>query len=117
MVGRGVGIGPGKAALLRAIRETRSISAAGRRYGMSYRRAWLLVEAMNALGATPLVVARRGGAGGGGAEVTPLGEEVLAAYEELQRLAASSRPFRTLERLLAGSTGGPRPGRRRRPPG
>ena len=47
MVGRGVGMGPGKADMLRAIRDTRSINAAGKEFGMSYRRAWLLVEEMN----------------------------------------------------------------------
>ena len=100
MRGRGVGLGPGKASLLRAIGETRSISAAGRRLRMSYRRAWLRGEGMNALCGSPLVVTRRGGAAGGGAEVTPLGRRVLAAYDELQALAAGSRAFRYLARQM-----------------
>ncbi len=104
LVGRGIGMGPGKAALLRAIRETRSISAAGKQFGMSYRRAWLLVEEMNGLFQGPLVAARRGGRGGGGAEVTALGERVVAAYEELDRLVARSPQARAISRLLARST-------------
>ncbi len=100
MVGRGLGMGPGKAALLRAIQETRSITAAGKRFGMSYRRAWLLVEAMNQLFTGPLVVARRGGAGGGGADVTPLGQKVLACYEALGTAVTDSPEYRTLARLL-----------------
>lgn len=100
MAGKGVGMGPGKAAMLRAIQATRSINAAGKEFGMSYRRAWLLVEEMNQLFASPLVIARRGGKGGGGAEVTPLGERVLREYEQLQKLINSSGEFRALSRLL-----------------
>lgn len=99
-VGDGIGMGPGKAAMLRAIQETKSINAAGRRFKMSYRRAWLLVEEMNSLCEGPLVIAHRGGAGGGGAEVTPLGEKVLAAYEALHKTTLQSKPFKTLNELL-----------------
>ncbi|HLO67129.1 MAG TPA: winged helix-turn-helix domain-containing protein [Holophaga sp.] len=77
-------MGPGKADLLEAIGETGSISAAGRRLGMSYRRAWLLVDEMNKCFREPLVQARLGGAKGGGAEVTPLGQEALKRYRALQ---------------------------------
>ena len=86
VVAPGVAIGPGKANLLQGIRETGSISAAGRRMGMSYKRAWYLVEAMNGHFAQPLVEATKGGKTGGGAKLTPLGADVLAAYEEMQRL-------------------------------
>lgn len=96
----GMRLGPGKAGMLRAIRETKSINAAARRFRMSYRRAWLLVEEMNCLCDGPLVVTRRGGAGGGGAEVTPLGEQVLAAYEALEQAAIRSKPFAILDQLL-----------------
>lgn len=107
MVGKGkaLGMGPGKAAMLRAIQETRSINAAGKKFGMSYRRAWLLVEEMNSLFEGPLVTARRGGTGGGGADVTPLGEKVLEAYSELERLVARSAPYRALARLLEARRG------------
>ena len=80
-------MGPGKAELLEGIAATGSIAAAGRRMGMSYKRAWLLVEAMNTMFAAPLVDASKGGAGGGGAALTPLGSNVLAAYRTLERQA------------------------------
>ncbi|GAB2901184.1 hypothetical protein GCM10027093_42440 [Paraburkholderia jirisanensis] len=79
-----IAMGPGKADLLTAIKETGSISAAGRRLGMSYKRAWLLVETMNQCFRSPLVEANKGGSGGGGARITELGETVLAQYRLLQ---------------------------------
>ncbi len=81
----GVGIGPGKADLMEGIRETGSIAAAGRRIGMSYKRAWLLVSTLNRHFATPVIEASKGGKAGGGAQLTPLGEEVLAAYRDMER--------------------------------
>lgn len=82
-----IALGPGKAELLDAIRESGSISAAARSLGMGYRRAWALVEAMNEGFRRPLVEAAPGGARGGGARITPFGEEVLAAYRRLQAKA------------------------------
>ncbi|WP_374303213.1 winged helix-turn-helix domain-containing protein [Paracoccus sp. (in: a-proteobacteria)] len=79
-------LGPGKAQLLRLIGEHGSISAAGRRMGMSYKRAWSLVEEMNAAFASPLVDSSRGGAGGGGATVTATGRQVLHHFDALERL-------------------------------
>ncbi|MGH7156097.1 MAG: winged helix-turn-helix domain-containing protein, partial [Acetobacteraceae bacterium] len=63
VLGGRVALGPGKAELLDGIAETGSIAAAGRRMGMSYKRAWLLVEEMNAMFADPLVNTAKGGAG------------------------------------------------------
>ncbi len=85
-----VAMGPGKVDLLEAIAETGSIAAAGRRMGMSYKRAWLLVEEMNAMFAGPLVDAAKGGAGGGGATLTPLGRRLLSAYRALEAAAAKA---------------------------
>ena len=84
-------LGPGKIALLEAIRSTGSISAAGRAHEMSYRRAWLLVEDLNKLFSEPLVSARPGGANGGGAKLTRTGERVIELYrnaEQKMRAAA-----------------------------
>lgn len=81
-------IGPGKARLLERIAETGSISAAGRDMGMSYRRAWNLVETMNAMFRAPLVESARGGPGGGGATLTDTGREVLALYRRIESEAA-----------------------------
>jgi molybdate transport system regulatory protein len=75
--------GPGKGELLARIAETGSIAAAGRAMGMSYKRAWALVEEMNAAFRAPLVLSARGGAGGGGAVLSGEGREVLAAYQEM----------------------------------
>jgi molybdate transport system regulatory protein len=75
--------GPGKGELLARIAETGSIAAAGRAMGMSYKRAWALVEEMNAVFRAPLVQSARGGAGGGGATLTPDGCEVLDAYRAM----------------------------------
>lgn len=65
-----------------------SIAAAGRQMGMSYKRAWALVEAMNMTFSAPLVEAVKGGAGGGGARLTGLGGRVLAAYRGVEAVAA-----------------------------
>jgi molybdate transport system regulatory protein len=86
--GEGAALGPGKIALLEAIAESGSISAAGRRLKMSYRRAWTLVEELNAIFRTPLVRARPGGAQGGGAQVTALGKSVVREYRALETLAS-----------------------------
>jgi molybdate transport system regulatory protein len=85
--------GPGKGELLAKIAETGSIAAAGRAMGMSYRRAWALVEEMNAAFRAPLVLSARGGAGGGGAVLSDDGREVLAAYRALlQSVEAAAAP-------------------------
>ena len=81
-----IAIGPGKADVLEGIRETGSIAAAGRRMGMSYKRAWLLVETMNRCFREPLVTTTRGGRARGGAALTPTGERVLASYRRMERL-------------------------------
>jgi molybdate transport system regulatory protein len=78
-------LGPGKADLLRLIAETGSISAAGRRMGMSYRRAWSLVAELNRAFRAPLVEGARGGAGGGGAALTEMGVAVLDLYRRLEK--------------------------------
>ena len=85
-------IGPGRADLLEGIVETGSIAASGKRMGMSYKRAWSLVQDLNAGWGAPLVETSRGGAGQGGASLTPDGEAVLRSYRDMQaatRLAIS----------------------------
>lgn len=83
-------MGPGKADLLGAIAETGSIAAAGRRLGMSYRRAWLLVDSMNRAFREPLVAAAKGGKRGGGARLTATGIEALARYRKMEARVAKS---------------------------
>lgn len=101
LLGEAIAIGPGKAQLLEQIEATGSISAAARAMGMSYRRAWLLVDTMNQCFHEPLVETAAGGKGGGGARVSPLGHEVLARYRAMERRAAAAvedamAEFRTL---------------------
>jgi molybdate transport system regulatory protein len=94
-----IAMGPGKAALLQAIQRTGSISAAGREMGMSYRRAWLLVDTMNRCFAEPLVEAHSGS----GAGVTPAGEAALADYLALAegaQHAAAGAAFGRLEKAI-----------------
>lgn len=82
--GRDPAIGPGKALVLDAIARTGSISAAGRDLGMSYRRIWLLVDSLNQAWIEPLVATRVGGGKAGGAQLTALGEQVLASYRTIE---------------------------------
>ena len=98
-----IALGPGKAEMLEQIRETGSISAAGRLMGMSYKRAWMMVESMNRCFRKPLVEAAKGGARGGGARLTPAGEAVLAHYRTMEAKAAKSiaAELRALQRLAA----------------
>ena len=84
MFGPEIAIGPGKADLLEAIAATGSISQSARRLGMSYRRAWLLVDTMNRCFREPLVASAAGGARGGGARVTAFGTRVLAAFRAME---------------------------------
>jgi len=99
-----VALGPGKADLLQAIRETGSIAASGRRMGMSYQRAHDLVSALNADFRAPLIETVTGGTRGGGARLSPLGEEVLAAFRDVERQAeiATAERLGWLRGMLAG---------------
>lgn len=108
----GAMIGPGKAELLERIRDTGSIAAAGRQMAMSYKRAWMLVEEMNAAFAEPLVFSARGGQGGGGARLTGAGETVLRLYREAvdRAEAAAAGPISALEGMLRPRTESERSG-------
>jgi molybdate transport system regulatory protein len=101
LCGGEIAIGPGKAALLEAIEQAGSISAAGRALGMSYRRTWMLVDVMNRCWSGPLVATAAGGVHGGGAKVTPLGREVLAAYRAWQAALAAAEGGEALREKLA----------------
>jgi molybdate transport system regulatory protein len=83
-------IGPGKIRLLELVGESGSISAAGRAMGMSYRRAWMLVAALNESFRSPVVATQLGGTRGGGAALTDLGHDVIARYRALERAAAKA---------------------------
>jgi molybdate transport system regulatory protein len=83
-------LGPGKIRLLEAIGKTGSISRAGRALGMSYRRAWLLVDDMNRSFRAPVVATQPGGVRGGGAELTPFGLELIENYRAIEALATTA---------------------------
>ena len=80
-------LGRGKIMLLELIRETGSISAAGRAMDMSYRRAWLLVSALNRMFKEDAVSSQRGGKQGGGALVTAFGEELIRRFRSMEEKA------------------------------
>lgn len=97
-------VGRGKIRLLELLAETGSIAAAGRAMNMSYRRAWLLIDAMNKAFRHPVVATKLGGSGGGGAELTAFGNELIAHFRDMETVAhAALRPhLAALDRELSG---------------
>lgn len=78
-------IGPGKVELLESIKIHGSVSKAARSMGISYRKAWLLLNSVNRSFTTPATVNSTGGHGGGGAEITPFGALLIERYREVER--------------------------------
>ncbi len=78
-------IGPGKIALLEGVDRTGSIAAAGREMGMSYRRAWLLIDSLAGMFDESVIVTASGGTHGGGSHLTALGHELVAAFRAAER--------------------------------
>ncbi len=95
-------LGPGKIRLLEAVGKTGSISQAGRSLDMSYRRAWLLIDDMNQCFREPVVSTQSGGAQGGGAALTPFGQQLIEQYRliETQAIAATRPQLRELKHAL-----------------
>jgi molybdate transport system regulatory protein len=100
--GDDIALGPGKVDLLEAIGATGSITAAAKTLGMSYRRAWLLVDTMNRCFESPVVEAEAGGRRGGGTRLTPLGHELVRRYRSLEAKArkATAADLAALAKLL-----------------
>lgn len=98
-------IGPGKVRLLEAVDSTGSISQAGRTLGMSYRRAWLLIDDMNQCFRHAVVSAKPGGSQGGGAVLTKFGVELVRDYRAIEAAAAvaATKRLRGLEAALRKS--------------
>ena len=95
--------GPGKAQLLSEVHQTGSLSQAAKALKMSYMKAWTLVQAMNKHFVEPLVKLSRGGSHGGGARLTPTGEEVLRSYQQLREKveqAAEGNHWKKIKELL-----------------
>jgi molybdate transport system regulatory protein len=95
----GMTLGPGKVELLAHIEETGSLGKAARRMGMSYMKAWSLVQSMK-----PLVKTSRGGQSGGGAKLTKTGRQALALYQKMERdcRRASKGTWQKVQCLLQG---------------
>jgi molybdate transport system regulatory protein len=85
--GETIAIGPGKISLLEAVREHGSISAAARSLDMSYRRAWLLIDELNRSLQAPATISEQGGQSGGGCVLTPVGEDIVRLYRDIERIA------------------------------
>ncbi len=98
-----IAVGPGKVALLEAIGRTGSISAAARELGMSYRRAWLLIDETNRGLKSPAVETAAGGAQGGGTQLTDTGAAVIRHYRAIEAAAyaAAAHEIGELSALLA----------------
>jgi molybdate transport system regulatory protein len=103
--GSGRALGPGKVRLLEAIDKTGSISQAGKALGMSYRRAWLLVDDMNSCFRDAVISAQPGGAHGGGATLTPFGQHLVERYRAIETDAtdAARKHLDDLEAALKGA--------------
>jgi molybdate transport system regulatory protein len=100
--GETVALGPGKVDLLEAVREHGSISAAARSLDMSYRRAWLLIDELNKSLKSPATVSEQGGQSGGGCVLTPVGENIVRLYRDIEAQAqkACAKQIGELTRLI-----------------
>jgi len=90
MAGDDIALGPGKIDLLEAIGRMGSISQAAREIKLSYKRAWDMVDTMNHCFKEPLVASTTGGKGGGGAQLTPLGNDMIQLYRRMEATAEKS---------------------------
>lgn len=108
MLGKDIALGPGKAELLKRIRDTGSIRVAAYEMGMSYMRAWTLVQTMNRCFKEPVVLSSRGGTQRGGATLTSNGEKVLALYAEFEERSrqATANLVSELQALLDPKSNG-----------
>src|SRR5258707_7603012 len=94
-VGEDIALGPGKAELLELVQRTGSITEAAKQMGMSYMRAWKLIQTMNQCFKGELVLTNRGGKRGGGATGTEFGSKALQLYQQIERdrLSGSGRSW------------------------
>lgn len=103
VAGKNIAFGPGKAELLEAVKKTGSITKAAHKLDMSYMRAWTLIRTMNRCFKEPLVDAIRGGTqGGGGAQLTAMGRQILELYREMDDkcMDAIQPQWRKLQKML-----------------
>ena len=100
--GEEIALGPGKLELLAMVGKTGSIREAAEKMGMSYMRAWTLIQTINACFKKPLVDCARGGKSHGGARLTPAGRMALGLYQKMEKdcLKAAGPRWRELRELL-----------------
>jgi len=98
-------LGPGKIRLLELLEDNGSISAAGRAMGMSYRRAWQLIDELNRTFSEDVVKTQQGGVRGGGAVLTQTGKDILNAYRSIEKKAqkAAAAEIALIARALSKS--------------
>ncbi len=103
-LGARIAVGPGRIELLEAVRDAGSITAAARSLGMSYRRAWMLLDDLNRCLRAPVVESVHGGAQGGGSRLTDTGLELVRLYRHIEQTAAlaCAEDLELLKALLAG---------------
>jgi molybdate transport system regulatory protein len=77
-------LGAAKVELLNEIKKSGSLSGAAKKLEISYQHAWNMIDEMNRLAPEPLVTKQRGGANGGGAEISNYGERVLREYRLIE---------------------------------
>jgi molybdate transport system regulatory protein len=87
---RGRAVGPGKIHLLEQVQKSGSITQAGRDLGLSYRRAWLLINDLNNSFRLPVIEAATGGSGGGGEQLTPFGRKLIKLYQTIEAEALAA---------------------------
>jgi molybdate transport system regulatory protein len=104
--GETLAIGPGRIELLEGVQRTGSLSQAARDMGMSYRRAWLLMQSLNESLSSPASFATRGGRRGGGATVTSTGRALIQTYRRTEAKVARniSERFARFARHTRAST-------------
>jgi molybdate transport system regulatory protein len=100
--GRAGAVGPGKIALLERIGQCGSLSQAARELRMSYRRAWQLLRSLNASFREPVALCSKGGRGGGGAQLTTFGRQLISTYRgfDLQTQRRALRQFARIARYV-----------------
>jgi len=108
------GFGPGKARLLELIETHGSIRSAAAAMNMSYRHAWLLLQAVEDTFGSPVITTATGGAKGGGAKLTELGKSIVARYRLIESQAAKAAADELSELTKTAGSGGEEPLRRRR---
>ena len=113
-LGPGQSVGPGKIRLLEAVAESGSISSAGRALGMSYRRAWMLIEQMNLSFRRKVVTTQLGGTHGGGAVLTPFGRELVKRYRAIEDKATGAAKAHIAFLARAAKAGKAAPAKRTR---